>query len=1312
MFKSTFSLRLRALALVAVVFAVMFGMVAYHAVVGRADDIDDAKTHLLHASEKIAAEQQQIVAHADQYLLRLIRLPQVREIATRLTQLKSAPDEGCSRFLAAELKEAPAFMGMGVIAPNGDVLCNALQPKTPINVSDRRYFQAAIKTRGLVISDVVVARANNTSTISFARALPDDTESVRGVVWVSLNFAWLHKQLANAMLPQGAHVGLLDARGTVVAHYPDQEDWMGRNASGTPLFEGLVAKGGKGTFEALGLDGIARVYALTPFADTVGGRIVLWLSIPKQAITASADRDFTWTLAITTALLLLTFGGVWVGAARMVLRPVAALSLAAQRLAQGDLDARTGVRDDDSELGRLAHAFDDMAASIKSEKTELTRTNRALRVLSAGNRTLLHATDEMTLCQQMCRAIVESGGYNMAWVGYAQEDEGKSVQPVASFGAPKDFLEALRISWANTERGQGPTGTAIRQGTPVGVQNMLTDPSVQPWRALALRYHYASVLALPLRENNAVIGVLAIHANEPDAFGEEEKALLDKSAADLSYGIATQRARVRETHLEASLKTAEDRFRAAAEANLDALAVLKSVRDGAGSIVDFEFAAVNASAEKMLGRARYKIIGQKLCELLPTNRTGGFFDKYAQVVSTGEPLEEEFHIDTPETKAKWLRQQVVKVGDGVAISSRDITAWKQVGDQLRESEFRYRQLFEANPHPMWVYDLATLRFLMVNDAAVKHYGYSRDEFQAMTIADIRPPTHVPRLLENVAQVENGKTDEAGIWQHCKKDGTLIDVEITSHVFYFGEKRAEMVLAHDVTAQRRAEAERRKADTKFKAIFEQAPVGVVIIDLETGMPTEFNDVAHNQLNYSRDEFARLRISDYEALESVEQIKAHMREILRKRGDDFETRHRTKSGELRNVHVMMRVLESGDQRSLYSIYQDITEQKKGAIALEKSNRALRTLSAANEALVRATSEHELLQSVCRIIVEKSGSPMVGVCYAQDGEEKGIKSVAWAGAEQCCIDEEIQTWTDAEHGQRPISRTIRSGKPEVDRDIPNDPTLGRWREVAVRHGYSSILALPLPDGTRIFGGLCVYSPEPDAFHAEEIRLLEELANDLAYGVTTLRTKAERDRIAYEHEHHEEILRKSLEDSIQAIADTVEMRDPYTAGHQRRVGELAVAIAREMGLPEDKVHGIRLAASIHDLGKITVPAEILAKPGKLTNIEFMLIKAHAQAGYDILKDISFPWPIATIVWQHHERLDGTGYPQGLKSDQILLESRIMAVADVAEAMASHRPYRPSLGIEATLAEIERGRGTAYDPVVADACLKLFREKGYAIPA
>jgi PAS domain S-box-containing protein len=191
-------------------------------------------------------------------------------------------------------------------------------------------------------------------------------------------------------------------------------------------------------------------------------------------------------------------------------------------------------------------------------------------------------------------------------------------------------------------------------------------------------------------------------------------------------------------------------------------------------------------------------------------------------------------------------------------------------------------------------------------------------------------------------------------------------------------------------------------------------------------------------------------------------------------------------------------------------------------------------------------------------------------------------------------------------------------------------------------------------------------------------------------------------------EKLRRSLNATIHAMALTVEVRDPFTSGHHRRVADLARAIATEMKVSKDQIDGIRAAGAIHDLGKICVPAEILSKPGKLNSSEFDLIKAHPKVAYDILKDIEFPWPVALIVHQHHERLDGSGYPQGLKGDHILLEARIIAVADVVEAMSSHRPYRPSLGLENALEEIATHRGSYYDPKVVDACTRLFNEKRF----
>ncbi|MCJ7626397.1 MAG: HD-GYP domain-containing protein, partial [Anaerolineaceae bacterium] len=224
-------------------------------------------------------------------------------------------------------------------------------------------------------------------------------------------------------------------------------------------------------------------------------------------------------------------------------------------------------------------------------------------------------------------------------------------------------------------------------------------------------------------------------------------------------------------------------------------------------------------------------------------------------------------------------------------------------------------------------------------------------------------------------------------------------------------------------------------------------------------------------------------------------------------------------------------------------------------------------------------------------------------------------------------------------------------------------------------------------------VFSVQSDQLTREDVPVATAFAHELAGAWNKTKLVQE--------------LKKTVEGTIHTIAATVEIRDPYTAGHQKRVAELAAAIASEMNLSEHQVEGIRMAGFIHDLGKIQVPAEILSKPGQLSELEFSLIKSHPQVGYDLLKDIEFPWPIADIILQHHEKMNGSGYPQGLKGDEIKLEARILAVADIIEAMSSHRPYRPALGIEKALEQIRKDRGALLNPDVVDACLRIFKE-GY----
>ncbi len=300
--------------------------------------------------------------------------------------------------------------------------------------------------------------------------------------------------------------------------------------------------------------------------------------------------------------------------------------------------------------------------------------------------------------------------------------------------------------------------------------------------------------------------------------------------------------------------------------------------------------------------------------------------------------------------------------------------------------------------------------------------------------------------------------------------------------------------------------------------------------------------------------------------------------------------------------------------------------------------------------------------------------------------------------------------EEGYGTQSRVIRTGEPlyfpdfrEAIRQTKTNYTFDEKGSIAKglpplgaeEISANSALLVPLKVAGKTIGVVQLQSNRRDAYTEEAMSLLCGLANVAA--------------VAIQNAQLYEKIEKALETTIQTLGLTTEMRDPYTAGHQRRVADLACAIAKEMRIDAQAIRGIRAAGLVHDIGKLSVPAEILSKPSALTPLEFSLVKAHAQTGYDILKGIVFPWPVAEMVLQHHERLDGSGYPQGLSGDAIVLGARILAVADVVEAMASHRPYRAALGIDKALGEIARGAGTVYDAQATSACLRLFAERRFA---
>jgi len=382
-------------------------------------------------------------------------------------------------------------------------------------------------------------------------------------------------------------------------------------------------------------------------------------------------------------------------------------------------------------------------------------------------------------------------------------------------------------------------------------------------------------------------------------------------------------------------------------------------------------------------------------------------------------------------------------------------------------------------------------------------------------------------------------------------------------------------------------------------------------------------------------------------------------------------------------------------IQGMYQDISTLKEAEIARARLSRAYRLLIDSNSWIVQSDEESLLLEGICQLVIA-NGYRMAWIGIP-DSNLDAIQALAKAGPLEKYFSENQFSSATRSIGGAAAKIAASEAKTVVVNDNLIDPITLPWWEGVNKPEWRSNIALPLIGKEKtIIAVFTLYASEQNAFDEEEVRLLEELARSLAFGIESLRNRKKRFEI--------------LESTVSAIAATIESRDPYTAGHQRRVARLAELIANEMHVPKDEAQGIHFAAMMHDVGKIYVPTEFLTRPKILTGPELAIVRSHPEVGYLILRNIPFPWPVAEMVHQHHERLDGSGYPKGLKGDEINFGARIIAVADVVEAMSMSRPYREGLGIETALSKITERRGTAYDADVVDACLELFNKKGITL--
>ena len=1142
------------------------------------------------------------------------------------------------------------------------------------------------------------------------------------------------------------------------------------------------------------------------------------------------------------------------------------------------------------------------AIERKRSEEELHRVNRALKTLSDCNQALVRATDEPSLLHEICKILVVSGGYRTAWVGYAEQDEAKTVRQVACAGYEEGYLASLNITWADTDSGRGPTGTAIRTGEVCKANNILTNPSFTAWRSNALEPGYAASIALPLIGNGGPFGALNIYAQEADAFNEHDESLLRGLADNLAYGILALRAHAERAlaidrkRAEEALRESEERYRVLVENTPDFIYSLD--REG-------RYTAVNQNVCQAMNLPFEAIIGKNYRELGFPEVIVQEWEGMHRRVLDGEVVEAETSTPMPDDKVRTheVTLRPIKDSDGQITGihgvSHDISERKRTEDALRTSEERFRILFEDSPISLWEEDFS----------GVKRY---LEELQRQGVKDIKTflenhPEHVTECVKQIKILDVNKAtlrlyqaeNKADILDHSEKilgansyetigdelvgilqgetkfekevvDQTLAGDKIMIRLGWTAAPGHEDALSKvivskiDITERKRAEQALLQSEERFREIFENMSSGVCVYEAVNGGKdfriTNFNRAAERIEKISRESVIGKTVS--QVFPGVKEMG--LLDIFQRVWQTGKPEHQpvTFYKDIREVGWRENYVAKLPSGEIVAIYDDITEHKQAEETLAGQTEDLHLRNEELERLYRASGSllsstpfdvQALARTIVEVVLKEFDQANCSVFLIRK-HSNALDRLAVAGPYADQVRKIVLTMD----GVGQVPQAIRSGQVINTLNVRGSMTyVPSWEAARAE------LTIPLKIGDQTIGAIDVQSPEPDAFNANDERLMSifteraalaleharlfvqteqrlqnlislhkidlaiassfdlkitlgilldqvtkrldlHAADILVFNPVTqtfqystgqgFRTQAlqhtniwigdgyagmavrERQTIiisnlkenlggfkksanlpyedftsyigipliakgqikgVMEIFHREPLeldqegkdflevlasqaaiaidnaeLFEKLEDSnaelmlaydetIEGWSQAMDLRDKETEGHTRRVAEFSTRLARAMGMNENEMVHIRWGAMLHDIGKIGVPDDILRKPGPLTDEEWEIMRKHPKLAYDMLAPIIYLRPAIDIPYCHHEKWDGTGYPRGLKGDQIPSSARVFAVVDVWDALMSDRPYRKAWPREKTLDYILEQSGKHFDPNVVKVFLK-----------